>query len=253
MSRIDIQIEPAEWGSAQLDNILAVLRSAAKQFVDGSAHTAWPGVYVSRSNDSPIILDARRPDGRVVIKLNTQDTYWCQYAYQFAHEWVHLMAGHLFPANIRWRGTQNFVGWFEESLCETGSLFALNALSVEWRENPPYPNWRDFAPSFSGYAQGRMDAEAHSIGDNETFRDWLAAHMAALRNDSCKRDLNTIVAKHMLPVFERNPRMWDAVAYLRASRAGPDVQLAEHLDGWQAACPEEMRHHVDALKPVFAG
>ncbi|MCP6756902.1 hypothetical protein NL533_35270, partial [Klebsiella pneumoniae] len=79
----------------------------------------------------------QRNDAReIVLKLDTSNTFWSQYAYQFAHEFCHVLCGYREDDP----GTQ----WFEETLCETASLFVLRAMAREWKTAPPYPHWKDY-------------------------------------------------------------------------------------------------------------
>jgi len=247
---IDIELASGGWGEGRPADIRKLLHSAAHQFMRGPANLPWPNIYVFHRPGNPITHHKRRADGRVEIGLNTTDRLWSQYTFQFAHEMVHFIAGHL-PVTTQWQGTDNPVGWIEESICETGSLFALRAMSNEWRTRPPYPNWRDYSSSLWSYAQERMDEPAHCVHHGMPFPDWLARNVQALRRDPCNRQLNTIVAKQLLPVFEAKPLAWNAVAYLRTSPAGPNAQLDEHLRGWQDGCPGAVRQYVQRIAAVL--
>ena len=66
----------------------------------------------------PIVLFKRGPRGGSSL-LNTSDRYWCQYAFQFAHEIGHILC--------RYKDGDSTNKWFEETLCETASLYALEA------------------------------------------------------------------------------------------------------------------------------
>lgn len=243
---VDIELAQNGWGHVQLDNIKAVLTSVVCQFPDAEGESRYPALFVSHRDDTPITLDQRRPDGRVEIGLATSENYWSQYAFQFAHEWGHVLAGHCLPAN--WRDTQGrAMGWLEESLCETASLFALRAMSREWTERPPYPNWRDYAVSLMQYAGDRMRKPEHTLPDGQTFGQWLAEKMPELRANATLRNYNTIIAKQMLPVFEADAGAWQTLPYFRRSKHGPDASLEDHLAGWKEACPPPIQHHVDTL------
>lgn len=243
---IDIKIGQVGWGEGRPDNVCKLLLSTARQFMRGPENVPWPDIYVFRAYDDPITLHAHRPDGRVEIGLNTTDCLWSQYVFQFAHEMVHFIAGHL-PVGIGWQTVVNPVGWIEESICEAGSLFALRSMSMVWRTHPPYPTWKEYSPSLWKYAQGRIDDPEHCIHKGMSFPEWLGDNIEALRKNPYDRNLNTIVAKQILPAFEEKPLAWNAVAYLRTSQAGPNAQLDEHLHGWCEACPQAIRHYVERI------
>ena len=248
---VDIALAESGWGVASLADIREVLLSAARQFPAPAGGVRNPSIFVFHRDAGPITLDQRRSeDGRVQIGLATKDTYWSQYAFQFAHEWGHVLTGHCHPT--KWQNTEGHViGWLEESLCETASLFALRAMSREWAERPPYPNWRDYAASLMRYADDRMREPAHMLPDGQTFARWLTEKMPELRVCATRRNDNTIIAKQLLPVFEADPQTWQTLPYFRQSRYGSEVSLEQHMVGWQEACPPALRHHLDKLRKAL--
>ena len=98
---------------------------------------------VTRGRQGPIVLFQRNDRGEIVMRLDTQNTYWCQYAYQFSHEFCHILCGY----------DEDFAGnkWFEETLCETASLFCMRAMSRSWENDPPYPHWKDYRHALRSY------------------------------------------------------------------------------------------------------
>ena len=131
-------------------------------------------VEVTRAPVEPQIL--LRVAGQTVyrILLNTGDTYWAQYTYQFGHEFCHLVAGY----EQRFETPNQ---WVEETLCELASLFTLRSMAVTWKTHPPYPNWRDFAPALSHYASGEMAKVQMPAAD--VWPVWLWEHEARARAD----------------------------------------------------------------------
>lgn len=246
--RIDIQIAETGWGDSQIADIRALLLSAAGQFVSGFRSLWWPGIHVFYTAENPITLHARRPDGRVAIGLHTRDRLWCQFAFQFGHELVHLIAGHL-PVQIKWESTDSSVGWVEESIAEAGSLFVLRAMAKDWETHPPYQNWMDYRLKLREYAQERIDAPEHTLPEGECFPAWLVSNAARLRTNACERTLNTVVAKEILPVFEKTPSAWEAIAYLRTGQDGPEV--ADHLRTWCSSCPQSVRESAAKIAAIL--
>ena len=64
-----------------------------------------------------------------VIFLSATEAYWCQYMYQFAHEFCH----HLINGPMDGNYVSSF--WFEESVCEMASEYFLMKIAKEWIEN----------------------------------------------------------------------------------------------------------------------
>ncbi len=78
-------------------------------------------VLVSKGAHGPIVLFKKGENGEHLIKLATEKLHWAQYAYQFSHEICHVLCGYEndHQGNL----------WFEETLCETASLYCLRRMS----------------------------------------------------------------------------------------------------------------------------
>lgn len=250
--RLDFTIGPG-FGSASPADIEAVVRSAAESIWRHCPHTRWEvaGFHVFHRTDVPITLDDHTADGRVSIGLATGDTYWAQYAYQFAHEFTHALARH----SNDWRALHRDHGrpndWLEESLCEAASLFALRAMGREWATAAPYPNWRSFAPALTRYAAQRMEETQRSRSPAGDFAGWFRAQEAALRADCCQRALNNVVAGELLPLFEAEPAGWETLTCLNRTASREGQSLAERWRDWRRDTPEAGRAFVDRIGAVF--
>jgi hypothetical protein len=63
--------------------------------------------------------------------------------------------------------------WFEESLCETASFFALREVIHTWEKAPHYPNWNTYAPSLKSYVQAIIDDPENMLPTGKNFQTWL--------------------------------------------------------------------------------
>lgn len=238
----DFQAQPAD--------VVAVLQSAAESIWQHCPRTNWqvPGFAVHLSKDAPITGYDHQADGRIVIGVTTTGTYWSQFAFQFSHEFAHALAGHANDwRKPRIKGPDANL-WLEESICETASLFALRAMSRSWQTHPPYPNWRAYAPSLAKYADDRLAETERTLPAKADFRSWLSQNEASMRACSTLREKNNVVARRLLPLFERTPAGWEAVTYLNlGSRSDPKLSLAQHLADWRAAAPAEHKAFITAL------
>ena len=214
--------------------------------------TQLGGIDVYYRPDHPQTDLKRTPSGRIAIGLAARDTHWAQYSFQFAHEFCHTLAN--FSNNpqrlVRSPPQVNF--WLEESLCETASLFTLRAMSRSWRTTPPYPSWRDYAPWLNVYAEQRLTLPEHQLPAGKSFLDWFQEHQPALRRNSTIWAWNTIIAIQLLPLFEADPRAWEAVTSLNHGSTGANESLAEHLAAWRSQCPEDLRPFLNRFAAVFA-
>lgn len=248
---LDFQIGEG-FGDASSADIRAVLTSAAESIWDHCPNTRWevPGFFIYHSRAVPITEYEHRADGRIAIGLTSQGRLWSQFAFQFAHEFCHALAGHANDGQACWRVGRKANHWLEESLCETASLFALRAMGKRWAEQPPYPNWKGYAPSLTTYAQQRLDTGG--LPPDTSFGTWFAEHEASLRKAATLRDKNLIVARQLLPLFEANPAGWEAVtAFNLTPNREPEKTLARHFTDWAAAAPDQQQKFIAQLRAVF--
>lgn len=249
----DIHVHQDGFGKASQTDIAAVLHSAAGELWRHCPHTRLAAIDVYHRRDHPQIDFEGRRGGRIAIGLATQDTYWAQYSFQFAHEFCHALANygnnhrtprrHPRPANL----------WLEECLCETASLFALRAMSRSWQTSPPYPAWRSYAVWLNSYAeQRRIGPQKYRLPAGAPFIDWFRENQAALRQNPINRDRNMVIANQLLPIFESDPQGWGTLPYLNLGFANPEQSLAQQLAQWRSDCPKELRPFLKRLAALFA-
>jgi hypothetical protein len=248
---LDIRVQAKAFGNVSPADIAAVLRSAGSELFRYCPHTHLAGIDVYYRADHPEIDSKRRPDGRIAMALSARDTHWAQYAFQFAHEFCHALANYADSSRQSIPDTPNANLWFEESLCETASLFTLRAMSHTWQVSPPYPAFRTYAPWLTDYAQQRLALPEHRLPAGTSFSDWLRQHQPSLRKDPGHRDWNAIIAAQLLPIFEAEPAGWEAVTFLNRDSSDGQESLAEYFAHWRANCPDRLRPFVSKLAAVF--
>jgi hypothetical protein len=246
--RIDVQ---GDWGKCSLQDIHAVLLSAGGELWRQCPRTQLDEILVRPRAGSPQTDWERSADGRIAIGLATRDMFWAQYAYQFAHEFCHVLATHSNDWRKNWREGGKPNHWLEESLCETASLFALRAMGKSWETAPPYPNWKDFAPALTSYAQERIEDPKHQLPTDTDFLAWFHAEEPGLRKDSTQRGKNTIIAKQLLPIFETAPQGWEAVTFLNLGPHDRTMSLAQFLREWRDRCPADLQAVVKKIAATF--
>ena len=248
---LDIQVQANAFGSASPADIEAVLHSAASELLRYCPHTQLAGIDVYYRPDHPEIDSKRTPRGRIAMVLSARDTHWAQYSFQFAHEFCHALANYANSSQQTIPDRSNTNLWFEESLCETASLFCLRAMSRTWQVSPPYPTFGAYAPWLSDYAQQRLASPEHRLPTGTSFAYWFHRHEPALRKDAGHRDWNTIIAAQLLPIFETEPAGWEAVTFLNRGSSNGQESLSEHFTRWRANCPNRLRPFVSKLAAVF--
>jgi hypothetical protein len=243
---ITVQEESA-WGKGAPKDIRAVALSAATELFRHCPHTQIDEIVIHHRDGTPQTDWERDQEGRIVVGLAAHDMFWAQFAYQFAHEFCHILAMHSNDWQKEWRGDGKPNHWLEESLCETASLFALRAMGKSWAIDPPYPNWKDFAPMHTDYARERIDDPRHCLPSGTAFPEWFRAAEPGLRKNSAQREKNTLIARQLLPIFEADPRGWEALTYFNLGPHDRTLPLAPFLTAWRDRCPAELQPVVQKI------
>jgi hypothetical protein len=192
-----------------------------------------------------------------VIRLHRWDTMWDAYTYELAHELCHVLADSA-PLRAASAPDATYTAmlkapnrWFEEALCETASLFTLRRMDHIWAERPPYPNWREYAPSFSAYANTKLHDPRAQLPPSTTLAAWYETNAAALRDVRTDRPREAIVANQLLPIFERDPTGWEAVSYLNVAGPSEAESLRRLLAAWHRSVPPRLRAFVATVSERF--
>ena len=232
---LSLRVSPGDWGGVAPEFIEAVAVSAADSFAacDEDEPVAIELRATASDQDPPKAHSALSPDGAFVIEANVRGAFWAQLAYQFAHEFCHVLAD---PRTIVW---DRFT-WIEEVLCETASLFAIRRMAESWRSAPPYPFWRDYSTRLWEYEGAHIAEPSRCVPSGESFESWLVRMVPLLEADSGRREDNTVIAKELFPIFESTPGAWRAVRSLHVAPRSA-LSSAEYLSGWVELAPEGHR------------
>ncbi|HWB02123.1 MAG TPA: hypothetical protein VG796_03800 [Verrucomicrobiales bacterium] len=233
------RLAPEGWGKASATDIKAVIESAVTELWRYFPGRKLEPFLVLRGRQGPIVQYRRNSRKEIVVLLDTQDLYWCQYTYQIAHEFCHILCNY----DDDWKGNL----WFEESLCETASLFVLRKLAQTWAKNAPYDSWRAYAPRFSEYAEDVMDRRV-SIPDSK-LASFYQRHQSELVKNPVDRELNGTFSLSLLRMLEANPQQWEAVTWLNSSPSPQGETFSAYLNKWCKAAPDRCREFIkDVMK-----
>jgi hypothetical protein len=177
-NQVDIRIIDGGWGDAKANYIQAILNSAADELLKYFPDRRLNPIMVEHNEDGPRTLYRRGPDGETIVWLDVEDSYWAQFAYQFSHEFTHILAGY---ENVK--VDQNPNQWFEESLCVTASIFTLRQMAITWGTSPPYSWLKSYAPSLRKYADDVMNKQGSRLPPNMTLAEWYKENEANLRSE----------------------------------------------------------------------
>ncbi len=250
--KLGMRVKAQAFGAGEAD-IKAVLRSAAGEIWKHCPNTKFeqPGFDIYRNEKYPITHFERSDDGWIVIGLATEKMFWAQYSYQFAHEFCHAIADHSDDWRRIWRAGGHANKWLEESLCETASLFSLRAMGRTWQTEPPYPNWKSYAPALTRYAQERMDDPKSRVPEGRSFLEWFRENEPEMRKNGTDRPRNNVVSLQLLPLFEAEPSGWEAMSAINLGKRDPKKPLAQHFAEWKENTRAELRPFVAKIAAVF--
>ena len=229
-----ITVLECDWGDAERDDIKKLLENVASHIVRELRDPFDETIRVMNQPDQegPKAFFRRPGEAAYEVNLTAKDRYWDKFAYQFAHEFCHVLSQY-----DRLRDNPN--NWFHESICELASLFVLRQMVERWPSCPPYPHWADYAAKLDGYVNSTI-AKHEKAAPSQLFGAWLSENEAALRNDCYLRDKNAVVALKLLPVFEQTPHGWNAVRRLPPHQG----RIDSYIEAWKAEVEDDDRLFV---------
>jgi hypothetical protein len=237
--KLELRIAAEGWGEAPTSNIEAVLRSAAGTLLPRFPGHTLPVLEISRSTKDPITLYKRGPAGEIRVKLDVEGLLWARFAFQFAHELGHVFCG------VEEYPNPNL--WFEETLCETSSLYALSCMAETWKTKPPYGNWADYAPELKKYRDERIRNSSEKLPEGMSLKEWFREKEPKLRADPHLRAANLTLAAALLPLFEEAPEHWEALLSLNKVHGDATRTFARYLGDWSRSAPEKHRDFIAAI------
>jgi len=239
----DYRVETAGFGASEAD-IRAVLDSAGRELWRFFPDCKLEPIVVIRGHNGPITLFQRNDRGEIVIRLDTENTYWSQYAYQFAHEFCHVLCGF----REGYQGNQ----WFEETVCETASLYVIRAMSRTWKTSAPFDHWKDYRDSLRDYADDilRKRDKVYEIYAQGLPAFYLA-HKTALESEPNSRELNGAMSIVLLHLLEEQPDQWEAVRWLNSSRGPAGETFPAYLQRWHDTAPARRQAFVNKVAELY--
>ncbi|HYF00449.1 MAG TPA: hypothetical protein VEJ18_16135, partial [Planctomycetota bacterium] len=237
----EIEVVEGGWGAANPADIRAVCRSAAEVLLRHVPGRRLDPISLTHSPDKgPMVIYGRGGKGERRVLLSPKDTYWARFAYQFAHELAHILCGY--------RDGDPSNQWFEESVCEAASLFALRRMAEAWKTRPPYANWKGYADELARYADERI---ASVPPRRESLARWYRGHELLLREKADDRPKNQVVAVALLELLEKDPSGWRAFGALNDRKTAAVRSFGAYLRDWHDAAAEADRPFVRAVAALF--
>lgn len=243
--KIKLSVSHDDWGDIQPGKIAILLQDTAFHINQLLRSPFDEKIKVMPSQvDHPKVLYRESLEDPYTIWISARDNYWCKFAYQFAHEFCHVLSDY---ENLK----ENPNNWFHEALCELSSMFAIRRMAVRWLIYPAFPDRRDYAASLREYGQNLLNNQDAQLPANMSLQNWLSLHESELRqipvNQKEQRDSQALVASHLLPIFEKTPKGWNAIRKLPNSKG----VLADYLVAWYSVVDPEDKDFVGRLSGVL--
>lgn len=177
---MQIEVLECDWGVAQRGDIRTLLLDVASHIVRELRDPFVKTIHIMNLPGQSPRSFYRSPDAtKHEVNLTAKDRKWSQFAYQFSHEFCHILSGH-----DRLRDNPN--NWFHEAICELASFFVLRRMAERWPVDPPFAHWSDYSAALADYAEceARKYRRATPAG---SFSAWLRTNEWELRRDSYLR------------------------------------------------------------------
>lgn len=241
---LDIRVEGGGWGSARPETIEKVLYSVADELMARLPNKLAAPIVVTHTNSNPVALYDRGANGEYRVQLHATGQSWHLYVYEFAHELCHILSNYEEHVGA---DTTKYNQWFEETLCETASLFALKNLAETWEDAPASPEVVGKGKNLRRFFEHLISEGHRQLPAHAPLASWLREHEADLRNNPYLRDKNDVIANLLLPLFQNNPQNWDALTYLNLNPDDARSSLEDFLRHWYQNAPLEHKHFVASV------
>ena len=156
------------------------------------------------------------------IYLRCRGDYWCQWLYQFAHEYCHHLIGGEMSGEIRG------LLWFEESVCEMSSMYHLGNLAF-LRGYIPELFPLHYVRSVQDYLEDVL-SRSNELASEASNPGFLYKWESLLREPKYHRTHYSAIAVRMLPLFVENPHLWKIILNFGNIRQWESLEsLFDHL------------------------
>lgn len=159
------------------------------------------------------------PSDKSYILIAAYSEYWCQISYQLSHELLHFVI----PENYSLTSKNH---WFEEALAEMMSFYTMQIIGNNWSDNELSQFNLGYEASFFSYLDNtEKDIEAFYINSLNNLNSEL---LKEFQSDPYKREHLRYLALKMLPIFKKQPILWQSILHLH--RISDGLTLSGILD-----------------------
>ena len=211
------------------------------------------------------LLFERQSGGAHILLMNLTGNH-IQTVHYFAHEYLHILAGH-------WKTKTGTHTWLEEGMATTAAYFVLRRLNEQLHSNIDRALWNT-----NDYPSGLGKIMAKQIGpymrqffpvtklSEQDFISWFRTVLPEMEYEpygETARYAKFLIAYHLIDIFEGNPDIWpfgepisawNIVRYM--SPYGPvsweaEQSFKDYMRGWYLRTPARWSHYVRMIAKRF--
>lgn len=242
----DWKLTDSGWGETPLDELAEVLRATTEIMFEGIPEQYLENIKVSIFSWDLLPGDVAYGGraytaGRVFnVFLKPYERDWRRYVNVFAHELCHVLdANSSTPAKFR---------WFEETLCQTASLYVMKRLAERWSKSE-HPGQHSYSAYLFEYFRFLYDQPHRRLRPGHSLAGWYQNQGSSLENQWEDYSKNDLVARRLMPMFDGATGAWQNLIFLRQIENAPDFQA--YLRRWRQLVPVEQQAFVDSLAMAF--
>ena len=248
VANLTIRVEyDQRWGDATTPDIKALCENVALHFQEQLRDTLKinGNLTIVYHSSGPMAFYRNTFGGRpdeYKIGLTVTGRFWAQFAYQFGHEFCHILH------NFEETSPNNPNRWFQEALCELANLWVIRRMGQTWATRAPYQNWIGWRHNLTGYAADLMNS--HEVQYRDSGAQWLRENEDTFRNGFALEDYATFsqLSYKFLPIFEAHPEAWNAVRKLPTSKS----KMSQYMKDWYNAVDPQDREFVADIAAIMS-
>ena len=245
---MNISVRPSNGNDNRIPSIEVLLKDTADH-LNKYLRLPFSGLIevkiASNEPKAPITLNRNYPDEPITVLLSAHDQYWCQFVFQFAHEFCHVATDYY----EQLLGNPN--AWLHETVCEIASIFALQRMARQWCTNPTFSGQHDYAKHFQIYADEILGRQEVQLPIGMDLPSWLKSRESELRSsdvaDDHQRVNQSLIAYILLPIFEGDPEGWNAITMFPTSTGN----LSEYLSDWHSSVDTDDKKFVATVSDTL--
>ena len=250
---MDVRVQEADWGDADRQNIERLLWDVASHITRLLRDPLTGSIMVEptpSTDDVPVTFPRSSPQEPYTVQLQARGKLWAKFAYQFAHEFCHVLSDF---ERLKW----NPNNWFVEAVCELSSVFTLRRMAERWPAQPPYPNWTSYAAWLASYGVSAPAAIGHVSLLSDAVKQVVSCEEDHLREASLRNEFGefsqgdrgkvAVISHALLPVFESEPAGWNAVRNVPVTKE----PLTAYLSDWYTQVDLVDKPFVQRILDIF--